>query len=172
MIKSNNNFKVNTRVKNKKPVLLNVIRKKNNLFTSWWDNGGINEDPFYTGILNDRQYIYSFFNKDSTEKCVSFIKRYKLINGKYPGLEETNLQSINEDSEVYIDLEPIESIKTRCLLNNIGLIGITNFEYTFYESYLDKKNVFNITMSGSDLLEQEIIDNTTKIDHLNYLLDF
>ena len=168
MIKNINNFKVNTRVKNKKPVLLNVIRKKNNHFINWWDNTGINEDPFYTGMLNERQYIYSFFNKDSIEKCVSFIKKYKLINGKYPGL----IDSINENSEVYIDLEPIESIKTRCLLNNIGLIGITNFEYTFYESYLDKKNVFNVSMSGSDLLEQEIIDNATKIDHLNYLLDF
>ena len=100
------------------------------------------------------------------------IKKYKLINGKYPQHVSTNTQQIDQESEVYIDLEPIESLKTRCLLNNIGLIGITNFEYTFYETYLNQKNVFNVTMSGSDLLEKETIDSETKIDHLNYLLDF
>jgi hypothetical protein len=171
MIKNNNTFKVNRKL-TKKPVLLNVIRKKNSIFTSWWDNTGINGDTYYTGMLNDRQYLYSFFNKDSTENCVSFIKRYKLINGKYPEHTSTNTQQIDQESEVYIDLEPIESIKSRCLLNNIGLIGITNFEYTFYESYLNKKNVFNVTMSGSDLLEQETINSNTQIDHLNDLLDF
>jgi hypothetical protein len=110
MIKNNNNFKVNRKVV-KKPVLLNVIRKKNNCFTSWWDNTGINEDQFYTGMLNDRQYIYSFFNKDSTEKCVSFIKKYKLINGKYPGLEETNLQPINalNDSNLITKLDMLSN---------------------------------------------------------------
>jgi hypothetical protein len=50
-------------------------------------------------------------------------------------------------------------------------MGISSFEYTFYEKYLSQKNVFNISMSAIDLLENESISQIEHIDNLNYLLD-
>ena len=51
-------------------------------------------------------------------------------------------------------------------------MGITTFDYTYCETFLGKKDVFNLTVSGIDLLEDEKLDYSTQLDHLNYLLDF
>ena len=85
-------------------------------------------------------------------------------------LEEN--KNTDENCLVYIDEEYLEGLKQRCLLNGIGLIGISNFEYTFIDHFLTKKNVFNLNVSAIDLLENENINCDQQIDNLNYLLDF
>ena len=49
-------------------------------------------------------------------------------------------------------------------------MGIKTFEYTFCKTFLEQKNVFNLTVTGIDLLEENAIDNKTRVGHLNYLL--
>jgi hypothetical protein len=45
-------------------------------------------------------------------------------------------------------------------------------DYTFIDSFLGQKNVFNLSISAIDLLEDISLDNSEHIEHLNYLLDF
>jgi hypothetical protein len=63
-------------------------------------------------------------------------------------------------------------MKYRCLVNNIGLIGISSFEYTFYDQELNKKNIFDLNISSIDLLSEEKQENNKVIENLNELLDF
>jgi hypothetical protein len=164
------NNKILSQKQIKKPNVLHVIRKRVNLdVSSWWSSEKEN-DKYYSSILNDKRYIYSFFDLQSSKNCLSFLQKYKQVNNTYPELHSL-LKRDDEPGEIYIDTETIYALTTRSLLNNIGLIGISSFDYTFYEKYLSKKNVFNISISAVDLLENESISETEHIDNLNYLLD-
>ena len=66
----------------------------------------------------------------------------------------------------------MEGLKKRCLLNGIGLIGISEFEYNFVETFVGAKNIFNLNLSAVDLLQNEECKNFEYIDNLNYLLQF
>jgi hypothetical protein len=169
------NFKIN------KPKTIKVIRKKEKLYSkngittyvpSWW-SPKYGHDKYYSSILDDKQYIYSFLDTTSSENCLSFLLKHKEIYNRYPDLHSSELFRNNEDCDpIYIDTENYSLMAQRCLINNISLIGISNFEYTFYERYLDKKNVFNVNISAVDLLENQILDTTEQVENLNYLLDF
>jgi hypothetical protein len=148
------------------PKLVKVIRKKDIVKTSIWTIPEPGRDKFYSSILDDRQYIYSFLNSRSSKNCYTFLKKYKEVNGFYPDLRKNTLKKIDENFIIYIDDEFYEGLKQRCLLNGVGLIGISNFEYTFSE------NIFNLHMSAVDLLKNENINCDQQIDNLNYLLDF
>jgi hypothetical protein len=164
------NNKVLSQKQIKKPNILHVIRKKPFLKqSSWWSLEKEN-DRYYSSILNDKRHIYSFLDSGSSKNCLSFLQKYKQVNNRYPELN-CLLSKEEEQGEIYIEQETIYALRTRCLLNNIGLIGISSFEYTFYEKYLSQKNVFNISMSAIDLLENESVLPIEHIDNLNYLLD-
>ena len=79
---------------------------------------------------------------------------------------------IDENFLIYIDDEFYGGMKQRCLLNGIGLIGVTEFDYTYTERSMGKKNIFNLNISAIDLLEDERFEKIEQIDNLNYLLDF
>jgi hypothetical protein len=141
-----------------------VIRKKNIPHVSWWRN---NSDKYYSSVLNDKRSIYAFFDNRSATNCLSFINKYKLINNRYPS---DSLDQNDEPGPLYIETDTIFYLQNSCFLNGIGLTGIKTFEYTYCKTFLDKQNVFNLTVSGLDLLEDHLIDYNTQIDHLNYLL--
>jgi len=151
--------------------LVYVIRKKNIPHLSWWENRG---DTYYSSILkdtsnaNDKRSIYSFMDNKSAMNCLSFINKYKSVNNKYP---DDSGDSDDSDGMLYVDTEPVFYLQNKCLLNGLGLIGITTFEYTFCKTFLDKNNVFNLTVSGIDLLEGYSLE-VDYIDHLNHLLEF
>jgi hypothetical protein len=161
-------------LKNTKPNILTVIRKRNEVtkYVSWWTPEK-NKDTYYSSVLNDKQCIYSFLNTKSAYDCIEFLKSYKKINDTYPGLYPLNEPgNIKDSGEVYLETDTLYSLRNNCLLNSIGLVGIHSFDYTFYQSYLGKKNVFNLSISAVDLLEDEEIVTKKQINHLNYLLDF
>ena len=57
------------------------------------------------------------------------------------------------------------------MLNNIGLLAINEFDYTFVDFFLGRRNVFNLSMSAVDLLEDEKINRAKQVEHYNYLLE-
>ena len=57
------------------------------------------------------------------------------------------------------------------MLNNIGLLAINEFDYTFVDFFLGKRNVFTLSMSAVDLLEDEKFNRAKQVEHYNYLLD-
>jgi len=141
-----------------------VIRKKNIPQMSWWKN---NSDTYYSSVLNDKRSIYAFFSNESAINCLSFINKYKFINNKYPS---DTLVGIDDPGELYIDIDTVFYLQNRCLLNRIGLTGIKTFDYTYCKTFLDKKNVFNLTVSGIDLLQDNDLGMANYIDHLNNLI--
>ena len=152
--------------------IIYIIRKKKLKYMNWWELPGVDTDTYYSGVLHGKQHICSFVDETAAKNCLSFLKKYKVLNNTYPNPYEKDISLSKKDNgDIYIDIDTIFSLKTRCLLNNIGLMGISTFEYTFCETFLDKKNVFNLTISGIDLLEEQELDNTTQIDHLNYLME-
>jgi hypothetical protein len=170
MINTPSNFKTYAPVKI--PKVLKLIRKKEIIRDSWWtpEYGG---DKYYSSIFHDKQYIYSFLTNESAETCEKFLKKYKSIHNRYPDLlPNKSFKKIDNMNDIYIDEETIYAMKTRCLINNVGLIGISRFEYTFIDSFFGQKNVFNLHISAVDLLENDDINQEQRIDHLNYLLDF
>lgn len=147
-----------------RPRIIYVIRERKGPNRSWWHHGK-DQDNYYSGFLNENQYIYSFLNRSCAEKCMVFLKDYKRANGRYPDLTGNNqLIGHSGDLQIYVDEEFHWSIKNKCLLNSTGLMGIKDFEYT----NLTGKNTFNF----EDLLQNERFDETQRIKHLNYLLDF
>ena len=95
---------------------------------------------YYSSLINEKQYIYSFFNTVSTERCISFLTKYKEVNKTYPDLYPQKIRkNKNENGNLTIKSEKYDIIKKECLLNNIGIIGITYFDYTYFDIYLDKK---------------------------------
>jgi len=175
MINIPQNFKTSS-VAIKPPKIVKVIRKKQNNFpeTPWWSPTH-DSDRYYSSMLNDKQYIYSFLTPSSALNCFNFLKKFKEINKRYPDLSDgTKIRvkdTMQNNFDIYMHDETIWAIKDKCLTNNIGLVGITYFDYTFVESFLGQKNVFNLSISAVDLLENETIDKEKQIEHFNYLLD-
>jgi len=158
-----------------KDYTIKVIRKKK-ININFWSSLNKDDDLYYSSVMKyknrDKHCIYSFFNETASKNCLSFLEQYYKIYNKYPELYGQQFQKYNDTMEVYIEDETLENMRYRCLLNNIGLVGISSFEYIFLEKFLDKKNIFDISINAVDLLENEEIDVITHIDHLNYLLDF
>jgi hypothetical protein len=159
---------------NRCPDLIKVIRqRKNNGSLNWWSSSN-DADTFYSSMLNEKQYICCFYEQKNAEKCIEFLKKYKEINNRYPDIHGNNkaLHYIEQHEELYVDEQSVHFMKTKCMLNNIGLIGITHFDYTYINRVLGQRNVFNVDISAVDILESEIFGKDKYIDHLNHLLDF
>lgn len=153
------------------PNILHVVRKKTLLRNDdYWSKSQRDRDNYYSNVLEEKLYLYSFLNNQSVQRCYSFLQKYNSVNGRYPSTcVNKNPTIFEENCEIYIDADTRYSLEHRCLLNNIGLMGITTFEYTYCETFLERKNVFNLTVSGIDLLEDEEPDNITQVNHLTYL---
>jgi hypothetical protein len=163
-----------SQTKQKIPQYVNVIKQKKirQHQTSW--NSPEHVDKLYSSRINEKVYMYSFLNLETAKKCFEFLKKYKEVNGYYPDLHGKHIKRVKEPIEnyIYIDDENLINLKKSCLLNGVGLIGISNFEYTFIDSLFGQKNIFNLNISAIDLLEHNTLDNSEHIEHLNYLLDF
>lgn len=167
MIKSPSNIKT----KIKSPNLVKVIKTHKNNSSSWWSNDP-NTDLYYSSLLNDKHYIYSFLNEESAQNCIRFLNKYKQINNNYPNIsmKDKLIKNRTDDFEIYIQDESFYSIKYNCMVNSANLAGILYFDYTFVDSFLGKKNVFNLSVSSVDLLENEEYNQHRQITHFNYLL--
>ena len=140
-----------TTKKVRQPSIIKTIRLNNGPNNSWWLQG----NDYYSIIHDDTHYIYTFLTRAPAHNCMDFLKKY------YP------------KGDFYIDEEPLHLMKKRCCLNNVGLIGITDFSYTI--DTCDTKftlPVYKLDITGIDLLEDQKITNEEFIDNLNFLLDF
>jgi hypothetical protein len=176
MIYPPNNFK--THVKNHKELnIVNVIKKKEFLHPqkNWWKigNPNITDDKYYSSILEDKHYLYAFTKLSAAERCYEFLNYYRTKNNKYPDLYGENNSDLYEvePEDIYIESDTAHSLKHRCMVNNIGLLGINEFDYTCLDYYLGKRNVFNLTFSAVDLLEDEVVDYKKQIQHYNNLFE-
>jgi hypothetical protein len=130
-------------------------------------------DKIYSSMFNEKQFIYSFLTAESSKRCFQFLKKYNEVNGHYPDLHGKRIIKDNSgETAIYIDDECLSTLKRKCLLSGIGLIGISHFDYTYIDSFLGQKNVFNLSISAIDLLENASMENAEQIEYLNYLLDF
>jgi hypothetical protein len=129
-------------------------------------------DKMYSSMFNEKQFIYSFLTHEPSIKCIQFLNKYKQVNGHYPDLHGKHIKRKNDNGELYIGYENLKDLKKKCLLNGVGLIGISDFGYTYIDSFLGQKNVFNLNISAIDLLEDEVLDHNEQIENFNYLLDF
>ncbi len=52
-----------------KPNVVYTIRKQENLFRkeNWWKE---NKKEYYSNILDDKRFIYTFFNRDDANRCL------------------------------------------------------------------------------------------------------
>jgi hypothetical protein len=148
-----------------KPVTVKVI--KQGLQRNWWMEDHSN-DNYYSGLIKDKQNIYSFLSIRDAERCTQFLKKYKQVNGWYPNIENIKpIKRIERCNEIFLEDEPFVLMKDRCLLNGIGLICITYFNYTYFK--VNQQNVFNIKMYGTDVLENESVDRDQLVTHLDSL---
>ena len=155
-----------------RPNKIKVIRKKE--IYSWWSLTK-EHDKYFSSTLQGKQYIYSFNSFQTAEKCKKFINDYKQVNGVYPDASSNNAPTIIEFFEIDIEDEIFDLMKERCLINGVGLLFITDLEYTFdtiEEDNTSDDPPFNLKIYGMDLLKNEEIENERIIDNLNYLLDF
>ena len=161
----------NFRTKN--PTVVNIIRNTQNKNSNWW-LGKPGEDRYYSSFIENKHYIYSFTNPESARKCLQFLKEYNAKYGFYPDLYGDTSGCKPPNGEIYIDAEILDSLSYRCMVNSASLFGISEFDYTFVDSFMGQKNVFNLSISGIDLLEQNDnqFDKDLQIEHFNYLMDF
>ena len=137
-----------TYTKVKPPSIIKTVKKTNYAKNSWW----LNSD-YYSLNFNEKQYICTFLTRGSADNCIYLLKKaYK--------------------EEFHVDEEPLHLMKKRCMLNNIGLIGITDFNYTHTYGIFQTNNVFILNISCIDLLADQKLDIDEYVDNLNFLLDF
>ena len=163
-----------TYAKPKRPHFVKIIKQRKQLEeNSIWCSPEYS-DKIYSSMFNDKQFIYSFLTSDASKSCFHFLKKYHEINGTYPDLHgKKNYKDIScKDESIYIEDECLSTLKKKCILNSVGLIGISHFGYTYLESFFGQKNVFNLSISAIDLLDDVSCDNHEQIENLNYLLDF
>ena len=148
------------------PRMIKVIKEKQK--ASWWKPQP-GYEKFYSSMLDDKQYIYSFLDSEAAVNCCSFLEKYREVHKRYPALLDSKTVKYNKnpsDYSIYLEDETLESLKIKCLLNGIGLIGITSFNYTCLNKF------FDLNISSINLLESEEVSISEQIDNLNYLLDF
>jgi len=143
--------------------IVKVIRKRGDYWNSY--------PKYYTSVLNERHYVYCFFNARDVNRCYDFLEKYKSVNGAYPSSFRYNKLSEAEDFQLEIDSESLIGLKKRCLLNDVGLIGVKDFKYNFIDKTFYKKNIFQIDFDAVDLLDGEPEPHHFEyIDNLNYIL--
>ena len=137
-----------TQTKVKQPSIIKTIRINDGIKNAWW----LNSD-YYSLNFNDKQYIYTFLTRESADNCIYLLKKM------YAG-------------DFYVDDEPTHLMKKRCMLNNIGLIGVTDFNYRQTSTFFEQTDLYTLNISCIDLLADQKLDIEEYVDNLNFLLDF
>jgi len=137
-----------TQTKVKQPSIIKTIRINDGIKNAWW----LNSD-YYSLNFEDKRYIYTFLTRESADNCICLLK--KIYN-----------------KDFYVDEEPNHLMKKRCMLNNVGLIGVTDFNYTCVNSFFDENYIYTLNISCIDLLAGQKLDIDEYVDNLNFLLDF
>ena len=121
-----------------------------------------NRKKFYTSFVHDKPTMYSFMNNKSAFGYKKFLTQYKNMYGTYPCI--SNNKSVPDNSlDDYISIKETEvkPAQNTCLLLNLGLIGITEFDYELHNDRC------NLEFNAIDLIgiEHKKIINSPDIDN-------
>lgn len=140
-----------------------------------------NNNRYYTSIFNDKQSIYTFTNINSANNCAMFLSEFKHRYGKWPQItsefakkqeyyEKVQFDMISkEDRKPVIEIfgnellildEKLEDLQGNCILNNIGLLAITEFKTTVQDEQI------SMNMRAVSIMPEEFEYNTTLINKL------
>ena len=99
----------------------------------------------YTSVINDRQFLYAFYNSKSADKCSMFLSEYRHIYGKWPFVNkffETEKVTLNQvdyhkrDSiydiykSLYVEDCDLEYVIDISKITNMDIMGISHFDYS------------------------------------------
>jgi len=108
-------------------------------------------------------------NDQSAEKCIQFMNEYRDKYSVYPVLgEELRVnKKVRTDSthDVSLQLMSVEKLQTQCMLFNVGLVGVDNFDYQLNISK------FTLDFGAADLLINQQQTIQMNIATLNAMWD-
>ena len=126
-----------------------------------------NKMMYFTNFVNNRQSVYSFYNKEAATKCRLYLGLYKHIYGNYPPVINQDTPSFNLETIPFENRESLEKIlntelilleeddsflKSDCNKLNLGLVGIHTFDYNFLHDQI------KIKFNGIDLFTKDIFE--------------
>ena len=120
-------------------------------------------NKIYTSRVNNEQVLYSFINEISANNCMKFLNVYKNIHGKYPENDNSSIQFSNEI--ITLEEETIGSLQNTCLLLNIGLLGITDFNYSF------NRGLVKVDFKAANLITEDL-EELKQSEQFNYVKNF
>jgi len=91
---------------------------------------------YYTSLINNIHYLYSFKHAGIASKCVSFLSDYKRRYNMYPPINNEEYIPIKipskktTDEELHISTENVNNLLTLCGSTNMELLILNNFNYT------------------------------------------
>jgi hypothetical protein len=91
---------------------------------------------YYTSLINNKHYLYSFKNAGIASKCVSFLSDYKRRYNMYPPINNEEYVPIKiiskktTDEDLHISTEYVNNLLTLCGTTNMELLILNNFNYT------------------------------------------
>ena len=125
---------------------------------------GITQNNYYSGYIKEKQHIYSFLNYESANNYSLFLGEFKSIYGDWPSnsqpgtvLKNKRLQFSErrspleiKETDIIIKDEKLENMQKYCVFNNLGLLGVTFFEYSIFDYKID------LYISACSLLSEDI----------------
>ena len=116
-------------------------------------------NKMYTSMVSNKRTMYSFIHHRSADTCVQFLTNYKILYGNYPDTKTQDYTSIT------VHEETIGSLQNLCALLNIGLLCITEFNYTFNKGSCD------VQFEAADLITQDIqeLADSKEFDYVKYI---
>ena len=136
----------------------------------------------YTSIINNKQYMYAFFEQKNANRCINFLSEYKHKYGKWPTIDNYYINEFNEKTElqliepskrdnisnirqtISIEEYPIDFLQHVTKMTNIQIMAITEFDYSLYNSKIDisfKGGEFLMNDENYDKLNSQAIKEFT-----------
>ena len=132
----------------------------------------------YTSIINNKQYMYAFFEQKNANRCINFLSEYKHKYGKWPTIDNyynNEIIKITDKSElkliepskrdtianitesISIEEYPINFLQHVTKMTNIQIMAITEFDYSLNNSKID------ISFKGGEFLMND--ENYDKLNN-------
>ena len=111
---------------------------------------GNNRKNYYTSIISDKHYLYSFENRQLARKCTEFLGEYKHRYDKFPPIDSDSYTTPEliefykrtpiEDiirAELSIGVENTNNLISTCQSLNLDLLIISSFNYKLNINKID-----------------------------------
>lgn len=129
----------------------------------------------YTTFINDKQCVYSFLNLESANNCAQFLSDYKHKYNMWPTINNSDEFQKNliplpletrrslldiRVNDLILEEEELENLQSYCIINNVGLLGITFFDFKVKDGQTD------VFLNGCNLLPEDIEINEGLMNYL------